>query len=386
MIEPLLLLFTGCVGLFATVIMATSYKSNPFFNVFLMLIFLLASSRQLIQGTFELELQTLIRPGASWSAIFLLLVPSFYLYYKNLVDTTYVFRRKDLQHFVFITFFYLAHVIPVIKDSVYFYNEAITDFIIITVFVVFYLFKGFQLLRNKLWNKRNSLQVKDPHYGLIKNWTVYLFTINILLLVALLISIYPASNTNVFSTKQISFFLAPLWLFIYVKILISPEILHGLPKLNKKLLKYKPMLGVSTDWKLSPSVPKGDRDTRLQEFIKSDIVRYTNEVDRLSYTAQIFRDPTCSIADVAKEIGVPVSHITYVFKYHSKISFSEYRMQSRVQDAINLIHNDYLTTNTFETLSIKTGFSTYSPFFTAFKKVTKLSPQEYIKRQKNQHV
>lgn len=82
---------------------------------------------------------------------------------------------------------------------------------------------------------------------------------------------------------------------------------------------------------------------------------------------------------LANKLGVPTSHIVYLFKYHSNISFSEFRMRSRIHDAINLIESDYLKINTLESLAYKTGFASYSPFFSAFKKVTSFSPQDYLK-------
>ncbi|MDG2193936.1 MAG: AraC family transcriptional regulator, partial [Polaribacter sp.] len=58
----------------------------------------------------------------------------------------------------------------------------------------------------------------------------------------------------------------------------------------------------------------------------------------------------------------------------------EYRMHGRIQDAIQFIENGFLKTGTLESLSSKVGFSSYNPFFRAFKKITKLSPQEYISK------
>ncbi len=57
-------------------------------------------------------------------------------------------------------------------------------------------------------------------------------------------------------------------------------------------------------------------------------------------------------------------------------------MYSRIEDSIHLMEAGYLKTNTLESLAYKTGFSSYNPFFSAFKKVTSFSPQDYIKSKK----
>ena len=387
MTEALLLLFTGCVGLITTIIMATSYKSNPVFNIFLMLIFITTSIRFLIQGSSMLGLQSLIT-GNSFSIIYLHIVPSFYLYYRNMVDREKSFHVKDLKHYVFIVCYYLAHTIPAIKNSGLFYYD-VTDFIIITVFVLFYSWIGFHLLSNQLWKKKN-LQMSVKHYNLIKNWTLFLFTFNIMAATVFLTSIYLELTSGPVSGHHILIYYVICWIFFYSKILISPEILFGLPVLNKKLLLFNTALTkvnestieVNDNWALSIQPQKNGRDMRLQENINQNILTYTNGLDRLNHTVNIFRNSKISLNDIANEIGVPISHLMYLFKYHSKVSFSDYRMHSRIQDAINLIENGFLKVNTLESLSSKIGFSSYSPFFKAFQKVSGLSPQEHIKKMK----
>lgn len=49
----------------------------------------------------------------------------------------------------------------------------------------------------------------------------------------------------------------------------------------------------------------------------------------------------------------------------------------RISQAIKLIEEGYLKSNTIESLAMNVGFSSYSPFYTSFKKITGTSPQEY---------
>jgi AraC-like DNA-binding protein len=223
---------------------------------------------------------------------------------------------------------------------------------------------------------------------LVKNWTIYLFTINTLAAIALLISIYTEVNSGeAISGKTMAIILVPSWLFIYFKILTSPEILYGLPILNKKLLKYsspviedkKTREPVKENWLIETNSQMNNPDLKLQSKIKSNINSYIKEIDILSSKALIFRVPKASVSSLANKLNVPTSHLVYLFKYHSSISFSEYRMHSRIQDSIALIENDYLKTNTLESLAYKVGFSSYNPFYLAFKKITDLSPQDYMR-------
>jgi AraC-like DNA-binding protein len=91
-----------------------------------------------------------------------------------------------------------------------------------------------------------------------------------------------------------------------------------------------------------------------------------------------FRQTGLSISDLALKLKIPKSHLSFVFKYHSEISFSDFKKVVRIQDSLDLIEQGYLKTNTFDSLSKNVGFSTYNTFFIAFKEVTNKAPQEFV--------
>jgi AraC-like DNA-binding protein len=86
-----------------------------------------------------------------------------------------------------------------------------------------------------------------------------------------------------------------------------------------------------------------------------------------------------TFGDVTHKLNIPKSHLLYIFKYHASISFSDFKKIVRIQKIIVLIDEDFLKTNTMETLATTTGFSSYTTFFTSFKSIIGLSPQEYLK-------
>ena len=388
MIESFLFLFTGIVGLITIAIMITSYRSNPFYNAFLLLVIIIISIRFLIHGSYVLGLQDYLTPDRGiYSIYYLIVVPSFYLYYKNLVLQNKTYDLRSLKHLIFIGFLYFINTNPYITESSIFQFLPIINFTLIGIFILFYLTLIVKLLSKNIWFKKDLL-INNTQFSLVKNWTIYLFTQNLLAAITLLVSIYTeVCSKSSLSGKSMAVLLLLYWLFIYFKILTAPEILYGLPILNKKILKFsspiedskQTSLLKSDHWVLEISNQKNEQDLKLQEKMMSNIVSYTQEVDRLSIEEHIFRNPKASPTDVANKLGVPTSHIVYLFKYHSNISFSEYRMHSRIKDGINLIEQGYLKANTLESLAYKTGFASYNPFFSAFKKVTSYSPQDYIK-------
>lgn len=395
LIESFLFLFTGIIGVITLILMIRSYRSNPFCNFFLILIISILSFRLLVHGSYHLGLQTLLKADSGqYSILYLIIVPCFYLYYKYLIFPKKKYNLKDLKHLIFIVFLFLINYIESIENSFIFYFGDFTNLTLITIFILFYLRLIFNLLKKEIWF-RNDLLLIDRHFKLVKKWTLYLFIINILNSFLLLMSLFTEITNGVNpSGKSLGVFILLFWLFVFFKILTSPEILYGLPILNRTLLKFNDSISeeivdvietkesISSSWILETDAVKSSQDQRLQENIRANIVSYIKEVDKLASEILIFRNPKTAQSDLAEALGVPTSHIVYLFKYHSNISFSEYRMYSRIQDAIKLIDEGFLNTETFESLAYKTGFASYNPFFISFKKITGYSPQDYIKTTK----
>ncbi len=126
-----------------------------------------------------------------------------------------------------------------------------------------------------------------------------------------------------------------------------------------------------------------EKDLKLLEQIANSLPLNIQKIQNLSFNEIYFRNPDSSIEDLAREINIPTSHVNYLFKFHCKETFADYKKIFRVQDAIQLIDSGYLDNNTIESIAPKVGFASYSPFFTSFKSSTGLSPNEYFKKAKS---
>ena len=219
MIEAFLFLFTGIIGIVTIALMIISYRTNPFYNAFLLAIIVIISFRFLIHGSYQLGLQTSFRPDSgSFSLLYLIIVPCFYLYHKNLAFQKRTYNPKDLKHLIYIGILYFINTNESLGNSFIFHFGLITNLFLIAIFILFYIVMIFKLLSKKIWFKKDLL-VNNTHLSLVKNWTIYLFTLNILGAVGLLASIYSEINSGVtISGKSMAIFLLIFWLFIYFKI------------------------------------------------------------------------------------------------------------------------------------------------------------------------
>ncbi|MEN9907455.1 MAG: hypothetical protein RLZZ540_596 [Bacteroidota bacterium] len=133
-------------------------------------------------------------------------------------------------------------------------------------------------------------------------------------------------------------------------------------------------------WDTSPNnTLNNSQHLVLKEKIDKNILSYIEQIEKVSFEYELFRDSKMTLTDLANKLNIPKSHISYLFKYHCTISFSEYKKTIRIHDAIKHIEQDYLKNNTLDSLSKQVGFTSYNPFFTSFKEVSGVSPIEYCK-------
>ena len=156
------------------------------------------------------------------------------------------------------------------------------------------------------------------------------------------ISIYNELLIGAISGGSMPRFLIFCWVLIYAKTLISPEILFGLPRLNKHELLSDSEMIIRENWFVDFTPEISVRDEKLAIILKEHIFSYAKNIDQVCYNKQLFRDKTFKINNLSQLLKVPESHLIYLFKYHSSLSFSEYRTQCRINDAITLISKNYL--------------------------------------------
>jgi hypothetical protein len=187
-------------------------------------------------------------------------------------------------------------------------------------------------------------------------------------------------NSNQRITAKYALWVSSIvWLIVFYKIISTPEILYGYSYLKKKTNEFMHISKSIFQWNLVSKIAiNNTQDQQLKEKIESKIENYIYNIDALIRENHYFRNPEFAMKEFAVALNIPKSHLKYLFKYHSKTSFSDFKKISRIQDALELIDENFLSTHNLEFLSKEVGFTSYNPFFTSFKDVVGKSPQEYI--------
>lgn len=167
-------------------------------------------------------------------------------------------------------------------------------------------------------------------------------------------------------TAAISYSLIPIVMLIF------PEVLYGIPIVNRKKIA---LFDVNTSSNKSEILnEKGG--IKMEDPAMNDLAKLIQDYLK---NEKPFIDPKFSLDDLAKQLDVPKHHLYYCLNSILNIKFTTLRTQMRVEYAKELLLNGSLELVSMEGIWTKTGFSSRTNFFVTFKEVTGYTPLEFIK-------
>jgi AraC-like DNA-binding protein len=259
----------------------------------------------------------------------------------------------------------------------------LTSFVLFSTYAFAYCYLCYSMLLKKVWLKKETVRIQNKQNRLIKKWTLFLVILSTLSIIRVLISLYfHIFNKDIISISDEYFIWISglIWMLIFIKTLISPEVLYGYDVLNDIIKKEKTYtLELDNIWDIeSKKESYNIQDSKLKLQVDKNIIEYISEIEKKALNPTLFKDFKFTISDLATKLKIPTSHLNYIFKYHCKISFSDYKKTIRIHHSINLIQSGYLEINTFESLAKEVGFASYNPFYSSFKEISGKSPKEFI--------
>lgn len=373
------MLLSGFLGLICVGVILFYSKSKKFINSFLVLIFLITAVQFITKSTYNLKIQENFKDLTnSFRLLLLLKLPLFYLYIYSL--TLNLKKLKRIQYFHFATPFVLMffHIIVSVNGQIQVYSYKYTLTLVTLIYFVVYLIKIIRVLKN-FWKIQPKIATEQSKT--LYNWVNIIVFFFILFFIRLIISLtYEFFFNKIIDGNSSNYIASIIWLGLFIKLFLSPEILYGFTFSNAESKKQiDPSSEFNENWQLEPSTIQNLNDIKLSEKISEDLQLFIMELDKTVLETNFFQDPDASTKTLAKTLNRPSSHIVFIFKYYSIVGFSEYRNKMRIEHAKKLIKNNFLVSNTLEALSIKVGFSSYNPFYSAFKKQTGVSPNEFSK-------
>lgn len=382
MTANIILLLSAFLGYIVIFLAFKNYKNNRILNSFLLFIFFISSTRLMLDGIAEMyniaDLKTFSIKSNNYIA---LLLPSFYLYFKYLINDHKHLVFKDLLHLI-VLLLAITEREFLLFDWMFNYKLNYYSCQFYAIYAPVYMLMIFLMLKKNVWHKKATLSFTKTQNNLIKKWTILLFSVIIafnLRFFLLYYKQYLFYEPVIIEPTKYLWVTALVWIALFIVILSNPVILYGYSYLQAETTKTNSDSKTNNYWIIQSKIKiNNNQDLLLKEKISPKIEPYLFELNALLYKNSYFTNPQFSIKDLALMLNIPNSHLKYIFKYHSKLSFTDYKKISRIQNSLDLINNNYLATNTLESLSKVVGFSSYNPFFTCFKDVVGKSPQQYI--------
>ncbi|MCL9770578.1 AraC family transcriptional regulator [Flavobacterium sp. HXWNR69] len=379
MIESLLLFSTGLIGLLSIIQIFMRSKANFNSNIYLIIIFGIIIMRFLVIGFFSLfDVNKLNEILDRYNNFLIAVIPLTFLYFKNLVLSKGKFVVDGLIHFV-VPFLFIVTDFLDDKGFVEIRYKNIIFLCFFLIYIIFYLILDFMILQKRIWSKKSAIRFINDQNQLISKWTHYLFILLLLMAIRLMISIFLEVTSNHYDYGKSNLWIAALiWLSVFLRLLIFPEILSGYLYFSVKKNEVTSAYASKVIWKKDiEDEIINIQDLKLQNKIQDLIPGYMILLDNLKHNSTLFKDPKISLGDLAYKINIPKSHLTFLFKYYAHISFSEFKKLIRVEQALQLIESGYLKQTTFNSLAKDVGFISYNTFFTSFKEIVGITPQEF---------
>jgi len=165
------------------------------------------------------------------------------------------------------------------------------------------------------------------------------------------------------------------------KQLIEPQIVE-LSQVNN-LIEIEPTPILNNE-KENEIIIDGIQKNKYQKSTlnESSILKIHEELNLKMQSEKLFINPELTLNDLAAALNVLPNHLSQVINSKENKNFYDYINQLRVEEFIRLIALSENQKFTLLSLAYECGFNSKTSFNRNFKKVTDLTPSEYIKQEK----
>lgn len=378
MVVFLLYIIIGVLVFSSTLIMMLWFKTNRILNFYLIFVSIILCIYLIIYGLSNLKFNefSIVFFELSYYQVILILIPAVYLFFQKLIFNTKHPIKKDLFNFIFplILFKYFS-----IQNFDILIQKSILVLLGFLVYIIYYVYKSYLILNKYVWDN-NYYDLLSP---IVKNWAVFIFNMQLVVLSHFLtfFIVQQFFSKNLSIKMIVDGSLLIVFLIGYCKVIFSPVLFYGNSMIESiKEDNRDKNIHINKVWKLilnkEITVP---RDIQIFSKIEDKIIIYIEQIEEIAVVNCSFRKKNYSLHDLSLESGLPKYYLEFIFKYYCKVTFSDYKKIVRIYDAVKLINEGYLASNTLDSLSKKVGFASYNPFLINFKEILGISPFDYYK-------
>lgn len=163
--------------------------------------------------------------------------------------------------------------------------------------------------------------------------------------------------------------------FLWITFLLQITVFHPIVYMTNVLVAATVFYSLSL-WAMMRS-----RIFLPESKVKPEATEVYNElgkrIEHLLLQEELFIDPNLNVSKLAHKLKSPPYLISKAINAYFKKSFSELLMQYRIKKSEGLLMSSESKSYTIEAIAYESGFNTLSAFYTAFKKIHKVTPAQF---------
>ena len=368
------------------IILLVNIKRNTYFNVYLLAIFFSNLIHNILTFSYELGWQNEFRDVPKpFNLLFLLNVVLLYQYVRSILHLEKRPVRYVLVSISIPIILFLVNLIVLSRETDMQSATSILrtiNFPVVAMFIFYHIYLASKILYSFFWGKPSS-ELWFANERWIRFWLLQLLIFcTVLGLSVCLMFLYELLTQKEFVHNNIHHVRSLMALVFMVQLFLQPEILYG-PKDTSQsvsMVQVPQSKSIKPDfkWRTIPKEINNKLDIQLSLKFNTQLKDIIKKLESKTAMNLIVKNPDLNSTAFSEKLNVPRTYFQYFFKYHSDISFVQYRSKIRVHYAIEKMKDDYLSKNTMDALARESGFASYNPFYSAFKSEMGIGPSEVL--------
>ena len=368
------------------IILLVNIKRNTYFNVYLLAIFFSNLIHNMLTFSYELGWQNEFRDVPKpFNLLFLLNVVLLYQYVRSILHLEKRPVRYVLVSISIPIILFLVNLIVRSRETDMQSATSILrtiNFPVVAMFIFYHIYLASKILYSFFWGKPSS-ELWFANERWIRFWLLQLLIFcTVLGLSVCLMFLYELITQKEFVHNNIHHVRSLMALVFMVQLFLQPEILYG-PKDTSQsvsMVQVPQSKSIRPDfkWRTIPKEINNKLDIQLTLKFNTQLKDIIKKLESKTAMNLIVKNPDINSTAFSEKLNVPRTYFQYFFKYHSDISFVQYRSKIRVHYAIEKMKEDYLSKNTMDALARESGFASYNPFYSAFKSEMGIGPSEVL--------
>jgi AraC-like DNA-binding protein len=229
--------------------------------------------------------------------------------------------------------------------------------------------------------KSNRAKVPIQQFKLTYRWLILLeVTTAILIINFFLLSLSLSKQTvtaTMVNAQFTHFFSGIAYFCMSFMLLLFPRILYGMP-----IYTANSITEISSQEKIkketNPIVEPINIVAEIQLPQDDPFFELVDKINAYLKKEEPYLNPEFTINELAASLKVPVHHVSYCLNTLMNVKFTSLRTQLRIQYAAKLLDSGQADELSMDGIGKKSGFSTRSNFYNAFKTETGMTPSEYL--------